>query len=105
MPTVPSTRGTSLSRAMGARIRGPAGITSLRHLRRVGRCNVRRRFARAQSGRYAHSGPGVFRMTFDEALHQLGVRDDTLTSAEKQRLDRDGFLPLERIITDRKSVV
>ena len=38
-------------------------------------------------------------MTFDEALHQLGVRDDTLTSAEKQRLDRDGFLPLERIIT------
>ncbi len=38
-------------------------------------------------------------MTIEEALYALGVRDDTLTSEEKGRLDRDGFLPLEGVLT------
>lgn len=38
-------------------------------------------------------------MTIQEALHTLGVRDDTLTLAEKDHLDRDGYLPLPGILT------
>lgn len=37
-------------------------------------------------------------MTFEQALHELGVRDDTLTAAEKQSLDRDGFVFLHGIL-------
>src|SRR5262245_14862405 len=33
------------------------------------------------------------------ALETLGVRSDTLTQAEKDRLDEDGFLPLSGILT------
>jgi ectoine hydroxylase-related dioxygenase (phytanoyl-CoA dioxygenase family) len=32
-------------------------------------------------------------------LHDLGVHDDVLTTAEKEQLDRDGFLPLEGILS------
>ena len=38
-------------------------------------------------------------MTITEALHDLGVRDDTLTDAEKAQLDRDGFLPLPGLLS------
>ncbi len=38
-------------------------------------------------------------MTIGEALSALGVREDTLTPAEKERLDRDGFLPLPGILS------
>ena len=38
-------------------------------------------------------------MTIAEALYALGVREDTLTTAEKDQLDRDGFLPLPGILT------
>jgi hypothetical protein len=38
-------------------------------------------------------------MEFRQALYELGVRDDTLNTAEKQQLDRDGYLPLEGIFT------
>lgn len=38
-------------------------------------------------------------MTIVEALQELGVRDDTLTAAEKEQLDRDGYLPLYNILT------
>ncbi len=38
-------------------------------------------------------------MTIAEALYALGVRDDTLTAAEKDQLDRDGFLPLPGILS------
>jgi hypothetical protein len=38
-------------------------------------------------------------MTVQEALYELGVRSDTLTEAEKEKLDRDGYLPLEGIFT------
>jgi ectoine hydroxylase-related dioxygenase (phytanoyl-CoA dioxygenase family) len=34
-----------------------------------------------------------------EALTALGVRDDTLTPAEKEQLDRDGFLLLSNMLT------
>lgn len=37
-------------------------------------------------------------MTIREALEALGVGDDTLTRAEKDQLDRDGFLPLPGIL-------
>ena len=37
-------------------------------------------------------------MTIAEALYALGVRDDTLTDAEKDQLDRVGFLPLSGIL-------
>ena len=37
-------------------------------------------------------------MTITEALSALGVRDDTLTPAEKEQLDRDGFLPLPGVL-------
>src|SRR5689334_21710912 len=38
-------------------------------------------------------------MNIDQALQTLGVRGDTLTAEEKDRLDRDGFLPLPNILT------
>jgi ectoine hydroxylase-related dioxygenase (phytanoyl-CoA dioxygenase family) len=38
-------------------------------------------------------------MTIQEALTELGVRDDTLTAEEKEQLDRDGYLPLYNILT------
>lgn len=38
-------------------------------------------------------------MKFAEAMHLLGVRDDTLSSDEKAKLDRDGFLALPYIFT------
>jgi ectoine hydroxylase-related dioxygenase (phytanoyl-CoA dioxygenase family) len=38
-------------------------------------------------------------MTIAEALTALGVRDDTLTTEEKEQLDRDGYLPLYNILT------
>ena len=38
-------------------------------------------------------------MDMKRALHDLGVRDDTLTREEKGTLDRDGFLPLPGILT------
>lgn len=33
------------------------------------------------------------------ALSEFGVRDDTLTADERERLDRDGFLPLEGVLS------
>jgi hypothetical protein len=33
------------------------------------------------------------------ALRELGVTDDVLTQAEKDQLDRDGFLPLDGVLT------
>jgi ectoine hydroxylase-related dioxygenase (phytanoyl-CoA dioxygenase family) len=38
-------------------------------------------------------------MDMATALRELGVTDDVLTPAEKDRLDRDGFLPLAGILT------
>ncbi|HVK05011.1 MAG TPA: phytanoyl-CoA dioxygenase family protein [Armatimonadaceae bacterium] len=38
-------------------------------------------------------------MTTPEALFALGVREDTLTGAEREQLDRDGYLPLAGILT------
>ncbi|TDW14172.1 phytanoyl-CoA dioxygenase family protein [Kribbella kalugense] len=38
-------------------------------------------------------------MDMATALRDLGVTDDVLTEAEKAQLDRDGFLPLEGILT------
>ena len=38
-------------------------------------------------------------MTITEALHALGVRDDTLSPDEKQQLDQDGFLTLPGILS------
>jgi ectoine hydroxylase-related dioxygenase (phytanoyl-CoA dioxygenase family) len=37
-------------------------------------------------------------MDMATALQELGVTDDVLTQAEKDQLDRDGFLPLEGIL-------
>ncbi len=39
------------------------------------------------------------RMNMSEALTALGVRDDTLTEAEREQLDRDGYLPLRGILS------
>ena len=41
-------------------------------------------------------------MNTPEALYALGVRDDTLTQAERARLDTDGFLPLPGILTPQQ---
>ena len=41
-------------------------------------------------------------MNTQAALHALGVRDDTLTEAERARLDSDGFLPLPGILTPQQ---
>lgn len=38
-------------------------------------------------------------MNIQEALYLLGVREDTLTQAEKEQLDRDGYLPLYNILS------
>jgi ectoine hydroxylase-related dioxygenase (phytanoyl-CoA dioxygenase family) len=38
-------------------------------------------------------------MTTEEALHAQGVRDDTLTLAEKEALDRDGYVLLPGILS------
>jgi ectoine hydroxylase-related dioxygenase (phytanoyl-CoA dioxygenase family) len=38
-------------------------------------------------------------MDMATALRDLGVTDDVLTYAEKEQLDRDGYLPLEGILT------
>ncbi|MFI6674670.1 phytanoyl-CoA dioxygenase family protein [Kribbella sp. NPDC050470] len=38
-------------------------------------------------------------MDMATALHDLGVTGDVLTQAEKDQLDRDGFLPLEGVLT------
>src|SRR5260221_3063996 len=38
-------------------------------------------------------------MNIQEALHSLGVRDNTLTAEEKDKLDRDGYLPLPGILS------
>lgn len=38
-------------------------------------------------------------MNIQQALDTLGVREDTLTSAEKEQLDRDGYLPLRGILS------
>ena len=38
-------------------------------------------------------------MDIYEALKTLGVKDDTLTQAEKDQLDRDGYLPLYNLLT------
>ena len=43
-------------------------------------------------------------MNMDEALRELGVRDDTLSSAEKHFLDVNGYLPLEGILTQGEIV-
>ena len=42
-------------------------------------------------------------MDFRQALHELGVRDDTLSAAEKEQLDGDGFLPLEAVFTRQQA--
>lgn len=41
-------------------------------------------------------------MKVQEALEILGVRDDTLTDAERSALDRDGFLRLDGILTQEQ---
>ena len=41
-------------------------------------------------------------MNMDEALRELGVRDDTLSSEEKHFLDVNGYLPLENILTQEQ---
>jgi hypothetical protein len=38
-------------------------------------------------------------MTLQEALHTLGVRDNTLSKSEKAHLDTKGYLPLPGILT------
>jgi ectoine hydroxylase-related dioxygenase (phytanoyl-CoA dioxygenase family) len=41
-------------------------------------------------------------MNIKTALEALGVRDDTLTKAERDALDRDGFLPLSDILAEQQ---
>ncbi len=41
-------------------------------------------------------------MDIAEALYELGVREDTLTQAEKDFLDENGYLPLGRILSDEQ---
>jgi len=41
-------------------------------------------------------------MNIKTALEALGVRGDTLTPAEHDALDRDGFLPLPGILTEQQ---
>lgn len=41
-------------------------------------------------------------MTTQEALTDLGVCANTLTRAEKEQLDRDGFLPLPDILSPQE---
>lgn len=42
-------------------------------------------------------------MEIQEALHELGVRDDTLTADEKTFLDENGYLPLHNIVTPERT--
>lgn len=41
-------------------------------------------------------------MTIKEALQELGAGGDTLTQAEKEQLNRDGYLPLPGILTPKQ---
>ncbi len=41
-------------------------------------------------------------MNIQEALYELGVRDDTLSEPEKAQLDKDGFLPLRGVLTQEQ---
>ena len=43
-------------------------------------------------------------MDMNEALYELGVRDDTLSMEEKQLLDVNGYLPLENILPKKQTV-
>jgi ectoine hydroxylase-related dioxygenase (phytanoyl-CoA dioxygenase family) len=38
-------------------------------------------------------------VTIQEALYELGVRDDTLSETEKDQLDRDGYVLLPHVLT------
>lgn len=42
-------------------------------------------------------------MDTNEALHQLGVRDDTLTDEERAFLDAEGYLPLHDVLTPEEA--
>ena len=42
-------------------------------------------------------------MNFQQALRQLGVHNNTLTTTEKHHLDRHGYLPLENIFTPQQA--
>ena len=37
-------------------------------------------------------------MNIEQALHEIGVRDNTLSTEEKAQLDRDGYLPLRGVL-------
>ena len=41
-------------------------------------------------------------MDINQALYESGVRDDTLTSQEKESLDKDGYLHLRGILTPER---
>ena len=41
-------------------------------------------------------------MNMDQALHEIGVRNDTLSSEEKHFLDVNGYLPFENILTQEQ---
>lgn len=41
-------------------------------------------------------------MDIQEALYELGVREDTLSQEEKDFLDQNGYLPLGRIMSDEQ---
>ena len=43
--------------------------------------------------------PTTTPLTIGDALREMGVREDTLTEQEKEQLDRDGYLPLDGILT------
>jgi ectoine hydroxylase-related dioxygenase (phytanoyl-CoA dioxygenase family) len=44
-------------------------------------------------------------MNMEEALYQLGVRDDTLTAEEKMFLDENGYLPLVNLLSKAQTQV
>ena len=46
-----------------------------------------------------HPSPAEFR----EALHDLGVRPDLLSTVERQQLDREGYLKLEGVFTRQQA--
>ena len=39
-------------------------------------------------------------VTIADALHTLGVREDTLSPQEKEQLDRQGYLPLAGVLSE-----
>jgi len=43
-------------------------------------------------------------LSLTDALRQLGVTDDTLTPAEKSRLDEQGFVNLGQVITAQQAL-